>query len=132
MNTRRLALASAFVLVGFATAQAKTLTSPPTYGGRSQSGGGFATCRLFNGGASSISVTRRQIITSGNTVLSLTSDTCAAGVGPGGYCAFGGSGAGNVAFSCRADVAGSGLNLVRAVMEVSNSSADILSALPAE
>ncbi len=132
MYSRIIALTGTLLAAGLAAADAKTLVSPPTYGGRSQSGGGFANCRVFNGGPGLVSVTRRQILTSSNTLLTLTNDTCNAGVGPGGQCSFGGSGAGNVAFSCRLDVSGSSVNLVRAAMEISNSSADILSVLPAQ
>jgi hypothetical protein len=132
MSIRILALTGALLTIGLAGAEAKTLVSPPTYGGRSQSGSGFANCRVFNGGTTTVFPVNRQIITSSNNVLALTNDSCGSGVAPGGYCAFGGSGAGNLAFACKLDVSGTSANLVRAAMEVSNSSADVLNVLPAQ
>ena len=87
---------------------------------------------MFNGGPGAVNITRAQIINSSNASVPLTSNTCSAGLASGQYCAFVGSGAGNVAFSCRLDVSGPNVALVRAVMEVTDSKADILNALPAQ
>ena len=132
MRIHTLSLASALLLVGFGAAEARTFASPPTYGGRDASGGGFATCRLFNAGPAAVSVTLRQILNNNNVSIPLASDTCGAGLASVRYCAFTGSGAGNVAFSCRLDATGPNVGLLRGVMEVTDSRANILNALPVQ
>lgn len=101
----RLAFSAFAVLVGLGSvAHADIYAAGPSYGGNPT--GGVATCRIINVGTTAVTVTLRQIITNTSVVLPLASDSCGAGLAPGGNCAYAANVGGNFALSCRAFVQG--------------------------
>lgn len=130
MHLRR-TLASLAILACFGgIAQAKIISGGPVYAGPS-SAGGQITCRLFNAGTGLATVTSRQIFTNTNVPIALTSDGCGAGLGPSQYCAFTGFISGNFAFSCRANVVGTG-SIVKGSVEAATPGFGSIQALPVQ
>jgi hypothetical protein len=119
------ALAAATTLC--ATAQAGNLASPPIYGGFPGIGGTFS-CRIFNAGAASVTISARQIFVNPGTAIALTSDTCSAPLAAGKYCAFT-SGVGNFAYICQATTVGSAASL-RGLGEVQTSAHAFITSEP--
>jgi hypothetical protein len=112
-----------------AVTQAQILASPPTYGGQGGPVGGFVTCRVFNAGLGSVSITLRQIITNTNLSVTLAADTCNVTLASTHYCAFIANILGSFAYSCRLEATASASSL-RGVAEVSTSAGEILNTLP--
>jgi hypothetical protein len=110
-------------------AQAEIFASGPVYGGQSGPIGGGISCRIFNYGLSTVSISQRQIFTNTNIAVALTSDTCNVALAPNRYCAFTASIAGNLAYSCRLVASGTDPKLSGAA-EVSSPSSVILNTLP--
>lgn len=99
MNIRRLTFAVLTTLIGLCgAAQADILAAGPAYGGNF---GGNVTCRIFNFGTSTVSITTRQIWANTNVLIAPASDTCNVALLPLKYCAFTAPSAGNLAYSCR-------------------------------
>jgi hypothetical protein len=116
-------------LLGFSgVAQAEFLGGGPVYGGTASVGGAI-TCRIFNYGAFSVTVTTRQIWSNTNAIQPLVADSCNVAVPPGGYCAFQAAITGNLAFSCRLVATGTDVKL-SGVAEVKNANNTILNSLP--
>lgn len=133
MNVRTrltvLPFAAAAALFGFcATAQADILAGGPAYGGPA-SIGGSVTCRLFNYGAFSVTVSNRQIWTNTGVSVAPTSDSCNVALPVGKSCAYSAAIAGNLAYSCRAIVQGIEPR-VSGVAEIQAPDHSILSAVP--
>lgn len=116
-------------LIGLGTgAKADPFAGGPVYGGLS-SIGGTITCRVFNAGVGSLSLTTRQIFANTGSAVALSSDSCGVGILPGGTCAFSAPITGNLAYSCRmyeTSVDGG----VRGVAEVQSSSHAVLNSIP--
>jgi len=124
----RLLAVSLFALMSYgAVAQAAEFGAGPAYGGTS-SVGGTVTCRIFNFGAFTATVTVRQIWDNNGANVPLAGDTCGAGLGSGKTCAFSAPIGGNLAYSCRAYALGNDTNLSGDV-EIQNSSHAILNSL---
>lgn len=118
---------AALITVG-AGASAEPFAGGPVYGGPS-SVGGTITCRVFNAGVGSLSLTTRQIFTNTGSAVSLSSDSCGVGILPGHTCAYSAPITGNLAYSCRmyeTSVDGG----VRGVAEVQSSSHAVLNTVP--
>jgi hypothetical protein len=119
-------------LVGVAGgAQAATLASGPVNGGSASNGGagGTITCRIFNAGLTSASITSTQIWINTNALVTPTSNSCLTSLGVEKYCAFTAEITGNFAFTCRITAAGTDTNL-RGVAEIQGPTGIILNALP--
>jgi hypothetical protein len=110
------------------TAQAEMFAAGPVYGGPASVGGTF-TCRLFNFGAFSVTVTNRQIWDNTGVAVAPTADTCNVALVVGKTCAYSTPIAGNLAYSCRAIVQGIQPE-VSGVGEVQAPNHSILNALP--
>ena len=113
-----IALASLISLAG--TSEAKILASGPLYvtnGG----GGALFVCRVFNAGLANVAFTSRQIISSSNTSLALSVDSCNVALAPGKYCQFYGTIVGNNAHSCRAVAIGTDTDIRGTAQAVSGS-----------
>lgn len=126
MNTR-LIVTSFIILFGFhETAQSEIYAAGPTYGGNVAGLiGGTVTCRVFNYGLSSVSISQRQIWTNTYVLVAPASDTCNVALPPNKYCAFGATIAGNFAYSCRLVAAGVDAKL-SGVAEIMSSSGAIM------
>jgi hypothetical protein len=97
----RLTFAVLAILIGLCgAAQADILAAGPAYGGTA-SVNGTITCRIFNFGLSTVSITARQIRTNTNVSIAPTSDTCNVPLAPNNTCAYGASPTNNLAYSCR-------------------------------
>lgn len=125
----RVAFASAITFAGLCgVAQADIIAGGPVYGGPAGTGG-QVVCRLFNAGFLGVTVASRQIFSNTNVLMPLASDSCTAGLPPNRYCAFAANITGNLAFSCKAVILGTDVN-VRGVAEIKNSSSAVLNAVP--
>jgi hypothetical protein len=109
-------------------ASAETLSGGPVYGGPS-SAGGTVTCRVFNAGSGSLSLTTRQIFTNTGTAVTLSSDSCGVGIPPTQTCAYSAPITGNFAYSCRMFETSVDGN-IRGVAEILSSGGVILNAVP--
>ena len=129
----RVTLALLATMIGLAgIAHAATLASGPVYGGAATHGGtgGAITCRIFNAGLTSVSITATQIWINTNSLVTPTSNTCLTfPLGPEKYCAYTAPISGNFAFMCRITAAGTDTNL-RGVAEVQSSFGNILNVQP--
>ena len=132
MNIRftQVALAGLIGLSGIA--QADMLGGGPVYGGPA-SVGGQITCRIFNYGLSSATITARQIWNNTNpsSPETLVADSCNVALQPTKYCAFTAFIPGNLAFSCRVIAIGQDVKL-SGVAEVKDASSTILNSVPLE
>jgi hypothetical protein len=129
MSVRRLTFAVLAILIGLCgTAQADILAAGPAYGGPSSVGGSI-TCRIFNFGAFSTSITVRQIWTNTGVSVAPTFDTCTVALAVGQTCSYGAPITGNLAYSCRLIAQGISPSL-SGVAEVQNSSHAVLNTLP--
>lgn len=127
----RLSLATLIALSAFAVpTQADILASAPLYGGGLDSPGSVITCRIFNAGSSSATISQRQIRTNTNALMGNSADSCNVVLGPLKYCAFTANSPGNLAFTCRIVASGTNLKL-RGVAEMVKS-AKLIAALPME
>jgi hypothetical protein len=116
-------------LSGFAgTVQAEVLSGGPVYGG-SQSVGGTITCRVYNAGSHSVTLTPRQIWNNAGGQATLSSDTCNVSLAPNKTCAFAAPITGNFAFSCQTSEESID-GAVRGVAEIQDSSHAVLNTVP--
>lgn len=117
------------VLIGLGTvASADTLAGGPVYGGAS-SVGGTVTCRVFNAGQGSLSLTTREIVNNAGGVVTLSFDTCNVGISPAQSCEYGGPITGNFAFSCHMFETGVD-GIVTGVVEIQSSGGTVLNTVP--
>ena len=120
------------ILIGLGgVAQAEMFGGGPVYGGTASIGGQI-TCRIFNYGVSSVSISTRQIWNNTNPVAPepLVGDTCNVVLAPTKYCAFTANIPGNLAYSCRVIATGIDVKL-SGVAEVKNpASSVILNSVP--
>ena len=125
----RVTLASVMVIVGLTTAaHADIISGGPAYGGPASIGGAM-TCRLFNAGLSSATVSFRQIYDNTGAAVALSGDSCNVTLAPTKSCAFAAAIGGNLAFSCRAGISGNDEN-VSGVVEIQNSGGGVLTVVP--
>jgi hypothetical protein len=92
--------------------------------------GGSVTCRVFNFGASAVSIPTRQIFTNTNVLVSLFADSCNVPLGSAHTCAFAGAISGNFAFSCRLIATGADDTRLSGMAEIQNSSHSVLNSVP--
>ena len=104
------------------------LGAGPAYGGPG-SVGGAVTCRIFNFGTSTVSITTRQIFTNTNVSIPLASDTCNVALGVAKYCAFTARITGNLAYSCRVIAVGTETH-ISGVAEIQLPNGSISTTLP--
>lgn len=137
---RRILLAALITLISFAeVAHADIFAGGPVYGGNipDNKSGVQITCRIFNAGASSVTINLTEIWANVGPVT-ISSNTCLTGganppLGIGKYCAFNAFVTGNFAYSCRVNANGTDVN-IRGVAEVMGASGasfgHILAAMP--
>jgi len=100
MDKRCLFVLAASVL-GAGAARAELLHGGPVYGGPAAAGG-IVTCRVFNMGPFSSTLSAAAIFDNTGASAPLTSNTCNGLVTASKYCAFSATVAGNLAYTCRA------------------------------
>lgn len=129
----RLTFAVLATLIGLCgAAQADILAAGPAYGGFSSIGGSI-TCRIFNFGTSTVSISARQIFTNTNVSITPTADTCNVSLAPTRTCAYSASPTSNLAYSCRVvAVAGAYDKLVNisGVIEIQTSGHEVVTTVP--
>jgi hypothetical protein len=130
MNRRALTLAAFVTIASFGTTEARTLASPPLYGGANEING-LVGCRLFNAGTAAVTITVHKLIANDNSVARVSDDSCGSSLGAGDHCAFDTMITGNLAYSCLVNATGTTVNLLRGSIDLLDPvSLKILNALP--
>lgn len=128
MNARY-ALVALAALSGFGgAAQAEVYAVGPVYGGP-LAVGGYVSCRVFNYGTQTATLTERRIYANTNAYATPSSDTCNIPLKPNYYCAFTAPIKGNLAYSCRVVAVGSDVRL-SGVGEIQGPDFSVLNSLP--
>jgi len=130
------AIAALIGLSGIARAQESSVTQAvrygggPAYGGYAVTGSALAVCRVFNFGATAVTITVRQIFTNAGDLVAINSDTCNVAVLPGKSCAYSSQySMSQVAYSCRLVARSTAVN-ISGVVEIQSLHGEILAALP--
>jgi hypothetical protein len=127
---KRLAVTTLTALIGLGgAAQADIHGAGPVYGGLTEVGG-VISCRVFNFGAVTVSITTRQLIDNTNTIVTLTADTCLIPLAVGQSCVYVAPITGNLAYSCRVIDTSTGSSSLSGAAEIQSSTGMILSVLP--
>jgi hypothetical protein len=125
-----LAVTTLTALIGLGgAAQADIHAAGPVYGGSTEVGGAIS-CRVFNFGAVSVSITTRQLIDNANNIVTPTVDTCGIPLAVGQNCTYAAPITGNLAYSCRVIDTSTGSSSLSGAAEIQSSTGMILSVLP--
>ena len=135
----RLAVAAVAALIGLggnaraeqpSVAQTVRYGGGPAYGGFAVTGGALVACRVFNFGATAVTISVRQIFANTGDPVTINSDTCNVSLLPGKSCAYASQySTSQLAYSCRLVARSTAVN-ISGVVEIQSLHGDILAALP--